>query len=151
MLDQLCNICFSVVILKHDAQCSKPFIGYRCCSSWKAQWKKRKLWWFYNYWPMGNSDSSTSRYTLFISLYFFELGFFCVSSLALCSRFIWLLKCLIRYLLMLHQSSIFCTLKCLMWNTIGVYYMLHVCASVLFILKPVKQLFSTHILMQLLD
>jgi hypothetical protein len=37
--------------------------GYCCGSSWKTQWEKRKLRWFYNYWPMGSSYSSTSRYS----------------------------------------------------------------------------------------
>jgi hypothetical protein len=37
--------------------------GYCCGSSWKTQWEKRKLRWFYNYRPMGSSYSSTSRYS----------------------------------------------------------------------------------------
>ena len=82
----------------------------------------------------------------FSSLYFFELRFFCVSSLGLlCSWFIWLYSnASFCYLLMLHQLSIFVRMKCLMWNTIGVYYMLHVYASALFVRRPVKQL-SLHI------
>lgn len=55
----------------------KSFIGYCCGSSWKAQWEKRKLWWFYNYWPMGNNYSSTSRHG-FSFCYCLKLGFFCL-------------------------------------------------------------------------
>jgi hypothetical protein len=67
----------------------------------------------------------------FSPLYFFELGFFCVSSLGLlCSRFIWLLKCLVCYFIMLHQSSIF-----LHWNAwCGIQLACITCC--MFVLEP---------------
>jgi hypothetical protein len=96
----------------------KYFLGYCCGSSWKTQWEKRKLRWFFNYWPMGSSHSSPSRYGFsfcYVSSYdsCVELGRLSLVLFRFCTLTV---IRTIKSVFLLSSSSIFASFICFSWT-----------------------------------